>query len=329
MSRFVLTAIYHELSFDSRDVASCKSMISLEKLALSAETNPNLRFTSSFNYGGFTASNDDKNMRVLLPFLVNLQRMAIKSSHVDPETLGLIPPTVKLTHLILESTNYSSAFVKFVESQTHLHFLSVYHFELESEEHPYDAAISPTAIPEIRSLRCPISIAKLFGHRPSIISVCFTPEWDELPAQFHKEIMTMFPSVRAAHFALPLDFPEIALFSLRLSQLEYLRLDIGWRLAPSDWSVLAGTKLKYIRLLGHMMLIMDEPEEISRSIFNAVGTVVVVDLSEEEAKVRRFYRHSGTSVLVRIPVPRWQLWWETVETDIDEACLDHHHSVVT
>ncbi len=229
MSRFVLTAIYRELSFDSRDAASSyKSNISLEKLSLGAETNPNLRFTSSFNYGGFTTSNDDKNMRVLLPFLVNLQRMAIRSSHAVPETLGLIPPTVKLTHLILESTNYSSAFVKFVESQTHLHLLSVYRFELESEEPPHDNAISPTAIPELQSLRCPISIAKLFGHRPSIISVCFTPEGDELPAQFHKEIVTMFPSVRAAHFSLPLDFPGIASFSHRLSQLEYLRLDIGW-----------------------------------------------------------------------------------------------------
>ncbi|KAF9487022.1 hypothetical protein BDN71DRAFT_745619 [Pleurotus eryngii] len=61
-SRFALTAVYRELSFDSRDAPSSyvardpKYMISLEKLSLSDETNPHLRFTSSLNFFSYTSS---------------------------------------------------------------------------------------------------------------------------------------------------------------------------------------------------------------------------------------------------------------------------------
>lgn len=238
-SRFALTAIYRELSFDSRDAPSSyvtrdpKYMISLEKLSLSAETNPHLRFTSSLNFFSYTSSDlGNKCLRALLPFLINLRRLAINSTYVDPETLGLLPSTAKLTHLILGSTNYSSSFVDFVESHPNLYLFSVYQFRapLESEERPYNATISPTALPEIHSLKCPIRTVKRFGHRPSILDVCFTTAWNQrhtpFPEETKDEIVKAFPSVRAAYFPEPFDFPGIASLSLRLSSLEYLRLDI-------------------------------------------------------------------------------------------------------
>ncbi|KAG9220306.1 hypothetical protein CCMSSC00406_0006371 [Pleurotus cornucopiae] len=321
-SRFALTAIYRELSFDSRDAASSyvtrdpKYMISLEKLSLSAETNPHLRFTSSFNFFSYTSSDlGNKCLRALLPFLINLRWLAINSTYVDPETLGLLPSTAKLTHLILGSTNYSSSFVDFVESHPNLYLFSVYQFRvpLESEERPYNATISPTVLPEIHSLKCPIRTNQ--RHTP-------------FPEETKDEIVKAFPSVRAACFPEPFDFPGIASLSLRLSSLEYLRLDIDGITTPFDWNLLSTTKLKYLRLVGDMMPI-GEPEEIAHSIFDAIGTMVMVDMSEdEEDKFRRFYRHSRTGFSVQISTSQWQPWWETVQPDIDKACLRHRDGLV-
>ncbi|KAF4567120.1 hypothetical protein EYR40_006114 [Pleurotus pulmonarius] len=341
-SRFALTAIYRELSFDSRDAPSSyvtrdpKYMISLEKLSLSAETNPNLRFTFSFNFFSYTSSDlGDRCLRALLPFLVNLRRLAINSPYVDPETLGLLSPTAKLTHLILGSTNHSPSFVEFVESHTNLYRLSVYQFRapLESEEHPYNATISPTAIPNIYSLKCPIRTIKRFGHRLSITDVCFTTAWNQrhtpFPEETKDEIVKAFPSVRAAHFPEPYDFPGIVWLSLRLSKLEYLRLDIDGVTTPLDWNLLSGTKLKYIQLFGDVMP-LGEPEEVSRSIFDAIGTMVVVDMTEDsEERLRRFYRRSKKGFLVEISTSQWRPWWETVQMDIDEACLHDRDSFVS
>ncbi|KAF7427792.1 hypothetical protein PC9H_007007 [Pleurotus ostreatus] len=332
--RFPLTAIYRELSFDSRDAPSSyvtrdpKYLISLEKLTIGAETNPHLRFTASFNLFSYT-SNDlgNKCLRALLPFLTNLRRLAINSIYVDPDTLGLLPPTARLTHLILGSTNYSSSFVDLLASHPNLRLFSVYQFgaPLGSEERPYNAAISPTALPEIHSLKCPIRIAKRFGHRPSVHDVCFTTAWSQRHTPFPEEtedaIVKAFPSVRAAYFPEPFNFPGVASLSRRLASLEYLRLDVDGVTAPLPWNLLSTTKLKYLRLVGDMIP-MGAPERTARSVFDAIGAMVMVDISEDEKdKFRRFYRHSRTGFSVQICTSQWQPWWESVQPDIDNACL--------
>lgn len=77
------------------------------------------------------------------------------------------------------------------------------------------------------------------------------------------------------------------------------------------------------------MMPIGEPEEIAHSIFDAIGTMVMVDMSEdEEEKFRRFYRHSRTGFSVQISTSQWQPWWETVRPDIDKAWLHHRDGLV-
>ncbi|KAF4577499.1 hypothetical protein EYR40_003039 [Pleurotus pulmonarius] len=327
--------MYRELSFNAMDSASNlipdrrRFIRTLEKLALSAESNPNLQFTTSLYFFSFNYEGNQLVPRIL-PFLINLQRLAINSFFFHPDCLVLLPPTAKLTHLILMNIKYSS-FVNIIKSHPTLRTISVQtHFRSHDESAPEQSYDIATAFPQLRSLTCPIDSAHRFGHRPSVTDVCFT-SWllhgQPIPEQIKDQVVEGFPLARAANFPDPFDFPGIASLACRLSSLEYLLLGkpqfAGIFKDFFDWNLLSATKLKYIRVF------ISTSEDVAHAIFAAVQSVALVDVVDDiDGCVRRSHRHSEAGVPVDIYASVWRPWWECVKKDVDYACLGnvgHEH----
>lgn len=228
MSRLILPSMYRELSFKI-DAQAQDSVGPLEKLAFGAESNPNLQFTTSLYF--FTFSDEGNELLPpILPFLVNLRRLAIYSYFFRLDRLLLLPPTAKLTHLILRNIKYLS-FFKVLESHPTLLTISVPGL-LTPCENTWEQSDETISNPQLRSLTCTIDSAHRFGHRPSITDVCFTVLWRQrrqpISEQSKDQVVKGFPLAHAAHFPDPFDFPGIASLACRLESLEYLLLDTSW-----------------------------------------------------------------------------------------------------
>ncbi|KAL4258742.1 hypothetical protein AB1N83_011531 [Pleurotus pulmonarius] len=338
MSRLILASIYRDLSFTHDDFLEPfngrndpKYVLVLTKLTLGAASNPNLRYTTSFYFNGAT-SHDKTNhlIRAVLPFLVNLRRLGLTCPYVSPETLSpIIPTTTKLTHLILGTTHYSPSFVNLIESHPTLRVIRVYLTDRQpsgSRQQTYEGPISINAIPHIASITVPIESVKQLGHRPTVTDACLLIAIDEpLSVEALDEVAELLPSLRAVHIPEFDDLSITASLLHRLASVEYLRLDCPYgQTAPPDWSLLSMTKLKYLQL-GDISEV-GEPEDVARSIFDAIGTMVLVDLDRvEHDMLLRFCRHSRTGCRVELPTPKWQPWRETVQENVEGACLNHEH----
>lgn len=252
MSRLILPSMYRELSFKI-DAQAQDSVGPLEKLAFGGESNPNLQFTTSLYF--FTFSDEGNELLPpILPFLVNLRRLAIYSYFFRLDRLLLLPPTAKLTHLILRNIRYLS-FFKVLESHPTLLTISVPGL-LTPCENTWEQSDETISIPRLRSLTW-----HRFGHRPLITDACFTVLWRQrrqpISEQSKDQVVKGFSLARAAHFPDPFDFSGIVSLACRLESLEYLLLDTSWPdqifKTPFNWNLLSATKLKYIRILGSIV----------------------------------------------------------------------------
>ncbi|KAF9490012.1 hypothetical protein BDN71DRAFT_1455281 [Pleurotus eryngii] len=231
MSLFAIPSLYRDLSFDSRYSPSAgfrplTHVNALEKLARTAKYNKNLLFTTSFTLFRFIAP-QAKNERVesILPFLHNLRRLSIIMPFVDPETLKLVPRGAQLTHLVVQDTVYSQGFVRFLEDHPTLTNIEIDGYRISK---PLTVPLSPTALPKLRSLSCPLGVASKFG-RPSvtdlkIVNASRKDHYTVIPEELARELAVVFPSLRSVHFADPIHFQSAALLIGLLPEVVYLQL---------------------------------------------------------------------------------------------------------
>ncbi len=210
MSAFAIPSLYRDLSFDSRYSLRAGSVTvtranALEKLAHSAKSNKNLRFTTSLSIFRFISPQaKSESVKMILPFLPNLRRLSITMPVVDLQTLSPVPRSARLTHLVMQGVIYSQDFVRFLEHHPTLTKLEIdgYH---SSESHTLQ--LSPTALPMLQSLSCPLDIAPELG-RPSVIDLKIVnvpvDHRDHISKVFAYELAKVFPAVRALHFAEPI-----------------------------------------------------------------------------------------------------------------------------
>lgn len=333
--------MYGELSIDSRDSHEHvdrvhKYLISLEKLTRSARSNPNLRLTTSFNFFGFHPHQVQARFaQAILPRLTRLRRLAIKSPHIDPKTLSLLPRGVKLTHLILDTVTYSKHFIRFLENQPELCFLAVSKFQKPpapgSTEQPLPRVIplSRTALPRLRSLKCPTRAIPQFRNSP-IVDLTFTCNaWSErhepFPVEVKGDIMSGFRSVRGVYFPDCLDFEGIASVIKELPDLQYFGMNTSAVEFPLPWHLLGATPLRYIQFGDIMQL--DYAAEMAADVFTSIPSVDVVDVYQDGYGLRRsfqrFCRHAPMGVPAQIYRTQWQAWWEPVARDILDVCANH------
>ncbi|KAF4607678.1 hypothetical protein EYR40_000013 [Pleurotus pulmonarius] len=342
ISGVAILAIYGELSIDSRNSTEYinrvpKYILTLQKLARTARSNRNLRLTTSFTFFGFDPHDvQDTFAQAILPRLSNLRRLEINTPHIDPKTLWLLPRRVKLTHLILYTVTYSKHFIRFLDSQPNLRLLSVSMFQKPpvpgSTEQPLPPAIplSPSALPQLRSLEAPTRAIPQFSHRDTVVDLTFTSNaWGERNAPFPIEVrdalVTGFRSVRGVYFPHPIDFEGIAFVIRELPNLQYFGMDTSAIAFPLPWHLLAATPLKYIQFGDILQL--DFAAEIAADVFNSIPSVDVLDVYQDgygERRVfQRFCRHAPEGISAQIYRTQWQVWWEPVAREIHEICANH------
>ncbi|KAF4580505.1 hypothetical protein EYR38_003103 [Pleurotus pulmonarius] len=283
MSAFAIPALYRDLSFDSRHPLKVGPVTAthanaLQKLAHSAKSNKNLRFTTSLSIFRFISPQaKSESVRMILPFLPNLRRLSIIMPVVDLQTLSPVPRSARLTHLVMRGVTYSQDFVRFLEDHPTLTKLEIdgYH---GSELHTLQ--LSPAALPMLKSLSCPLDIAPELDRRGPISK------------EFAYELAKVFPAVRALHFAEP-----IPIWSRGISRI---------------WHTLAPLSVKHIRFT-----MFAPSEETTLEAFRSIESLenlAVIDMVKGRAL--RYYRSSKASPVVDITDHARQSWEETIANDV-------------
>ncbi|KAF4567108.1 hypothetical protein EYR36_010724 [Pleurotus pulmonarius] len=284
MSAFAIPSLYRDLSFDSRYSLRAGSVTvrranALEKLAHSAKSNKNLRFTTSLSIFRFISPQaKSESVRMIIPFLPNLRRLSITMPVVDLQTLSPIPLSARLTHLVMRGVIYSQDFVRFLEDHPTLTKLEIdgYH---SSELHTLQ--LSPTALPMLQSLSCPLDIAPELG-RPSVIDLKIVnvpvDRRGPISKEFAYELSKVFPARGIARI----------------------------------WHTLSPLSVKHIRFT-----MFAPSEETTLEAFRSIESLenlAVIDMVKGRAL--RYYRASKASPVVDITDHARQSWEETVANDV-------------
>ncbi|KAL4264849.1 hypothetical protein AB1N83_004036 [Pleurotus pulmonarius] len=341
ISSVVLMSMYQDISIDSGE--SDESMghlteyiITLHKLTHSASSNPNLHRTKSFSFCCFHRHEvQDRFAQALLPQVTNLQRLAINCPHIDSQTLSFLPRGVRLTHLILDTITYSNHFIRFLETQPELRLLAVSMFQEPPLTGSTEQSLSPaiplsrTALPQLRSLKCPTRVIPQFGNRPAIVDLTFTCNtWSERYKPFPVEVkadMGCFRSVCSVYILNSLDFQGITSVIRELPNLEYFGMHTSMVKLPLPWHLLGTTPLKYVQFGD--ILRLECAAEMAADVFSSIPSVGVVDVYQDGYGLRRsfqrFCRHAPMGISVQICRTQWQTWWEPVAREIHDMCADH------
>ncbi|KAG9220313.1 hypothetical protein CCMSSC00406_0006378 [Pleurotus cornucopiae] len=231
MSLFAIASLYRDLTFDSRYSPSAgfrplTHANALEKLARTAKYNKSLLLTTSFTVFRFISPQaKNESINSILPFLPNLRRLSITMPFVGPETLKLVPQGAQLTHLVVQDTVYSHDFVQFLEDHPTLTNIEIGGYCISE---PLTLSVSPTALPRLRSLACPLGLAPKLG-RPSvtdlkIVNTSREGHYIAIPEELAHELVVVFPSLRSVHFADPIHFRSAASLISLLPDVVHLQL---------------------------------------------------------------------------------------------------------
>ncbi|KAF4566316.1 hypothetical protein EYR36_011735 [Pleurotus pulmonarius] len=245
---YTLRRLYQSISFNP---FAAPSPISLKRLCDNIVSNQGIQFTTAFDFwypSAFQGSDVHARIAQILPYLSNVQRLAISSTYgitLPPEILRSLSPTARLTHLILDRVVYSEDFIHFLEASPTLQSISIYSFSsfwIDSDEFPpsvledpYTQALqrefdqlSSDALPHLRSLAIPIQ-SPLFGYRPALRDLGLRIGWSEpeFQVQVIVDALTLHPGsaggcalrtlfVRGAAFA------SVVNLASQIPSLEYL-----------------------------------------------------------------------------------------------------------
>ncbi|KAL4258495.1 hypothetical protein AB1N83_010618 [Pleurotus pulmonarius] len=318
MSAFAIPALYRDLSFDSRHPLKVGPVTAthanaLQKLAHSAKSNKNLRFTTSLSIFRFISPQaKSESVRMILPFLPNLRRLSIIMPVVDLQTLSPVPRSARLTHLVMRGVTYSQDFVRFLEDHPTLTKLEIdgYH---GSELHTLQ--LSPAALPMLKSLSCPLDIAPELG-RPSVIDLKIVnvpvDRRGPISKEFAYELAKVFPAVRALHFAEPIPIWSVVSLICFFPNVIYLQFYEPSRGISRIWHTLAPLSVKHIRFT-----MFAPSEETTLEAFRSIESLenlAVIDMVKGRAL--RYYRSSKASPVVDITDHARQSWEETIANDV-------------
>ncbi|KDQ27249.1 hypothetical protein PLEOSDRAFT_1103948 [Pleurotus ostreatus PC15] len=314
MSLFAIPSLYRDLCFDSRSSPRTGFRPSthanaLEKLARTAKYNKNLLFTTSF-------SAKNESVGSILPFLRNLRRLSITMPFVAPETLTLVPRGAQLTHLVVQDTVYTQAFAHFLEDHPTLTNIDIDGYRISE---PLTLPLSPTALPKLRSLSCPLGVAPKLG-RPSVTALKIAnasreDHYTTIPEELARELAAAFPSLRSVHFADPIHFRSAALLIGLLPDVVYLQLYEPSPGVAQNWQLLATSRLMYIRLT--IPATGARADEAARGAFGAIEHLKYLDIVDSgQGTARRYHRASKASPIVDITDIQWQPCGETIANDI-------------
>ncbi|KDQ27231.1 hypothetical protein PLEOSDRAFT_1103932 [Pleurotus ostreatus PC15] len=310
MNAFALPSLYRELTFDSHSLTSTSSSSSphidaLAKLARTAKSNKNLRFTKSFTVFRFISPLiEDENVDKILPFLPNLHHLSIRIPIIEPETLSLVPRHAQLTHLVIENTAYSPELEQLLMDHPTLKIIQMSGF-WTADTPP----LSPTALPMLHSLSCSLRVASKLG-RPSVIHLKIdnfpmdnrsTP----IPNELVREVAAVLPSVRVVDFTTPIHFPSAAALISLLPNVVRLKLRERSPLIDLDWQHLATSSLKTIILV--VPAASTRSNEVAQKAFRDIENLEYLAVEAGIGSSMR-YRRSLGGPIVQIIDHDWQPW---------------------
>lgn len=225
----VLRSLYQDIWF-SQDSGQPPFYDELASLARDAETNPGLKYTTSFSCisessSGVWKEPDYLNAAIgdIFPFLVNIHRitLALDSWPIDATALQFLPLTAPLSHLkLLEWSLTSDSLQEFLASRPSLKYLHVNTFGDPSER----SSLAAHALPHLLSLSIPASDMLLFEHPlPSLMHLHL---YRLLTAQNKAALISRikpFSSITACRLA-DVAFSDIAPIASSFPRLEYLSI---------------------------------------------------------------------------------------------------------
>ncbi|KAL4259250.1 hypothetical protein AB1N83_010102 [Pleurotus pulmonarius] len=241
---YTLRRLYQSISFNH---FAAPSPISLGRLCDNIASNQGIQLTTTFDFwypSAFQGSDVHARIAQILPYLSNVQRLAISSTYsitLPPEILRSLSPTAQLTHLILDRVVYSEDFIHFLEASPTLQSISIYSFSsswIDSDEPPPSVLEGPytkalqrefdqlsfDALPHLRSLAVPIQ-SPLFGYRPILRDLGLIG-WSEVEFQVQVivDALALYPGGCALRtlFVRGAAFASVVNLASQIPSLEYL-----------------------------------------------------------------------------------------------------------
>ncbi|KAF4600299.1 hypothetical protein EYR38_004923 [Pleurotus pulmonarius] len=303
-----------------------KSLIHrLGSLAQEAESNPGMRFTKTFSFV-LKGHHDDppipfdeiaESIKRIAPSLIAVQRLCISMpGSVDARILWPLAVGSPLTHLrILECSLKSEYLRHFLNLQPALQSLEIDCFPYGTWRMnliPYK--LPAGSFPPLRSLSLPLRELVYFeSPLPSLANLdLFEPVYGspETNPDTLRMMIKPFASIRTLSFRNIL-LPCIASILSQLPNLEYLWLRQTF-VMPMISALASTSKLTYIRCVS--------PLDLGYALFEALETLVVVDITYPPDRIHRTYRGLNDLILLSNDTSdEWDGWWERAERAVSDA----------
>lgn len=186
-----LPRLYRELIWPALEEGA---LAAFEKFYVTAKTNPGIRFTTSYSFLIHQMYIFDqychKYFAHVLPHLVNVRRLSLALPHhriIPPQFLWTLPPTAKLTHLIIDGLLDWDGFLEFTASCPTLEFVVI------QTEQTGQRALTNSRLPKLQSLETNAANLLLFGDMNSLENLSTSGVWS---ASTVEHVVRNFPALR-------------------------------------------------------------------------------------------------------------------------------------